>query len=213
MRSHHDFVTLSSLAQNLLRFEDCWKLIDLDAAVPLGDAITAKSSHKISPPEAFLAALSDNADESGASPSNGAVVSRALVGEPLLAAPTFDAWSVGVVLFELAARQPLFVANGDDSLQQTELTKLVRWSRTQLATELDTLREVLRASDVAPDHQLKLVDILAWCARRASCASSKCDLTAVCWCAGACNPPPTTGLRPCPSSFVTSVSLATESCA
>ena len=51
--------------------------------------------------------------------------------------------SFGNVLFELAARQPLFIANGDDSLDQFELKRLAKWSLGDLASAIDTLQTAL----------------------------------------------------------------------
>ena len=112
------------IPQNLLRFDHDlrWRLIDLDAAVKLGNAITPKSSHKIMPPEAL--------------DHDGGVAVRATTNDPLMAASTFDVWSFGNVLFELTARQPLFIANGDDSLELSELERLFRWNIGDLASAI-----------------------------------------------------------------------------
>ena len=42
------------------------------------------------------------------------------------------------MLFELMSRQPLFVANGDDTLEPFELDRLARWDRGALASAVDT---------------------------------------------------------------------------
>ena len=76
--------------------------------MPRGEPITAKSSEKISPPEAFVA---DERD---------AVATRAASDDPLIAAPTFDVWSFGTVLYEAAVRSACFVGDTDDSLKQTQ---------------------------------------------------------------------------------------------
>ena len=97
------------------------------------------------------------------SPSTGTIVSRATLENPLMAASTFDVWSFGNVLYELVSRQPLFVANGDDSLQQPQLLRLMQWSLVGLSSALDDLRAALRSSRVEPRAALALVDCVAWC--------------------------------------------------
>ena len=66
-------------------------------------------------------------------------------GEPLFADPTFDIWSLGTMMYELASRQLLFNTNSDGSLKQFELQRLVNWSLGELANVIDLLRSVLRA--------------------------------------------------------------------
>ena len=137
-------------AQNLLRLEDrTWRLIDLDTSVKFGTLVTAKSSLKLVPPEALT--------------HRGMVVARATTDDdPLTASPTFDVWSFGNSLFELAARQPLFVSDGDDGLASIELERLFRWSLGDLASAVDSLQAALRA---LPDRNLALavVDLISWC--------------------------------------------------
>ena len=139
-------------AQNLLRLEDrAWRLIDLDAAVKLREPcqpITVKSSLKLVPPEALAHV--------------GMVVARATTNDPLHAEATFDIWSFGISLFELSARQPLFVANGDDGLESIELERLFRWSLADLASAVDSLQASLRA---LADRNLALAaaDLISWC--------------------------------------------------
>ena len=134
---------------NLLRLHDrTWRLIDLDAAVKLGEPITLKSSLKIVPPEALA--------------HRSMVVARATTDDTLKADATFDVWSFGTCLFELAARQPLFVANGDDGLEPSELERLFRWSPVELASAVDLLQASLSA---LADRNLALaaVDLISWC--------------------------------------------------
>ena len=43
-----------------------------------------------------------------------------------------DVWSFGVVLYEALARQPLFIGDSDDKLNQAQLAKLCSWSLADL---------------------------------------------------------------------------------
>ena len=135
---------------NLVRLPDRKiRAIDLDAAVMTGEPVTPKSSHRVMPPE-NLARL------------HGAISARSVEDDPLMAEATFDIWSFGTVMFELAARQPPFNSNGDGSLEQFELERLANWSLCDLANAIDTLLAVLRA---VPDRGLVLgaVDLISWC--------------------------------------------------
>ena len=103
---------------NLLRFGNKWKMIDMDAAVKLGQAITEKSSEQSAPPEAFMRDM------------RGDVTLRTAhktFVTPLRAERSFDLWSLGIVLYEVIARRALVVSDRDGSLDQVSRSRIFQW--------------------------------------------------------------------------------------
>ncbi len=68
-------------------------LIDLDASVKIGDAISVKCSPAYCPPELVRVDIDTNAVSMG----------------PLIAVEAFDMWALGCVLFEMCSGQHLFL--------------------------------------------------------------------------------------------------------
>ena len=48
--------------------------------------------------------------------------------ELVLASPSFDMWSLGVVLFELCTGEPLFISNDEDNTDHDGLITLLNWT-------------------------------------------------------------------------------------
>ena len=136
---------------NVLRFGTSWKLTDLDGAVPFDDVVTAKSSFKISPPEAFC--WKDNVQ-------NGIVIRS----QQLKASPTFDMWSLGVCLYETLSHRA-FLEGSDDAesrSSQEALSRLASWDIGALDNALLVVNQALQESAVSMDERLAVIDVLAW---------------------------------------------------
>jgi serine/threonine protein kinase len=86
-------------ARNILRLNksESWILCDLDASAKIGDPIGSKTSTAYSPPE--LARSKFVTDDKGNLNHNATIVN---------ADPSFDVWSIGVVLFEMCTGHMLF---------------------------------------------------------------------------------------------------------
>jgi serine/threonine protein kinase len=102
---------------NIVRMGTSWKLIDLDAAAKIGvDPVGFKSSTAYMPPESFDLEL---------------LKVRQFDGDnPLVAAESFDVWSLGCILYQLVNKDTLtlFMASGDDNLSDSsDLMDLVNW--------------------------------------------------------------------------------------
>ncbi len=104
--------------RNVLRLGRHYRLIDFDAAAPLGTQRSSrgKLSTAFAPPEAFAVASS----------SSSSSVSRA-VGST--ASPAVDAWGLGATLFRLLQCATLVHAtDADDARGEAELRALALWS-------------------------------------------------------------------------------------
>ena len=99
-----------------------WRIIDLDAVVRFLESIGAKDlSTAYAPPEATLVAkntkrvlfrVPDSVDPE----------------EVLVAHPTFDIWSLGVISFMALARRSLFESDNRDRLKDNaECLRLATW--------------------------------------------------------------------------------------
>ena len=100
-------------------------------------------------------------------PPEGVPWIRGSTHERLNADATFDVWSFGTVLFDLMARQPLFSASSDDSLEPFELDRLAKWDLGDLSGAIDTLQATLRTID---DRML----VLAVASRYRGCTFAVC---------------------------------------
>jgi serine/threonine protein kinase len=96
--------------RNVIRLGDGWILCDLDAATPFGQPINVeKTSSAYCPPELACWKFAN--------------------GSPVLAAPSYDIWSFGVLLFELCSGQTLFSQDisNDELINAADQTKLCTW--------------------------------------------------------------------------------------
>ena len=120
---------------NLVRMPDgTWRVIDLDAVVRFLETVGAKDlSTAYAPPEATLVKTEEKR-----------VVFRVprQVDEKdvLVAHPTFDIWSLGVIMFMALSRRSLFESDNRDRLRDNaEALKLALWGATSLG---DAVAEV-----------------------------------------------------------------------
>ena len=135
-------------------------LIDLDMAVPLGSPVGAKqlstafvgpeTTHETVDAEGGATAEFRKADayENGVAkvPLKAPAGANYSVGDGyapdglLLAHPTFDLWSYGVVLYYAIAHKPLLETTGADQLRgKAERVKLARWSTADLTYAINDL--------------------------------------------------------------------------
>ena len=103
---------------NVVRVGGRMVIIDLDAAASCADALGYKCSTAYVPPEMLHAPHSDHLALRPRRPSDG---------DPLLASPAFDIWSLGVVFFQLFCGETLFQANDEDNLDADGLLLLQSW--------------------------------------------------------------------------------------
>jgi serine/threonine protein kinase len=142
-------------AKNVCLFRSSWKLIDFDSAVRIGGTVGAKivpgQSPSNAPPElarlllrnshsakAIRARLSSDKGLSDAARHDWETC-RAIVEhldseglDPLActlsdAAPSFDVWGFGLILYRLFTAFRLFNTDQQDELDEEELCKLVLW--------------------------------------------------------------------------------------
>ena len=79
---------------NIMKVDEDWKLIDLDAAAKIGGKAGLKSSTGYVPPELLI--LSSAGEASVRDPDHA---------DALTAEPSFDLWSFGALLYLLITRQ------------------------------------------------------------------------------------------------------------
>ena len=154
--------------RNIVRVGERWKLIDLDAAVKVGEPIGRKYSGGYAPPEFIWQLLrrndktvsnrsiDDKIDECKMaikeavenskyekigdlhakleSLKNDKNVENSTSETDLLADPSFDIWSYGVLLFELFTGTDLFNRdkNSDNLVSKIEKNRVLRWSGLQI---------------------------------------------------------------------------------
>jgi len=131
------------------------RLIDLDGVVRIGDPVGAKDlSTAFVGPETTLI-------------RQGAVEFRARgvveEAELLTAHPTFDLWSLGVILFQALAHQALLESDTRDKLVGVdECQKLASWGPMLLSTALARADRAMKADGVPPRDRLVACDLLGW---------------------------------------------------
>lgn len=125
---------------NVVRtYDDEFKLIDFDATVDKGSPIGAKTSTAYIPPELVAAGATGlpvvKSEANFINRSSG-VDRRGSLGDRLLAHPTFDVWSYGVVAFRSLTRELLFKSDDSDNCTGNELTRVMNWDLQALEREV-----------------------------------------------------------------------------
>ena len=114
-------------AVNAMQFGRVWKLIDFDSCVLVGQPAGLKYSTLVAPPElittrAGLPIVRDPSSE-----------------DRLLADPSYDVWSFGVMLFHLLVGRPIFLADLNDNLDAAQLELLLKWNAENGTSILDCM--------------------------------------------------------------------------
>eukprot|EP01048_Picozoa_sp_COSAG05_P004131 COSAG05_NODE_212_length_13942_cov_18.039659_5_plen_1501_part_00 len=121
-----------------------WILCDMDASARIGDEIGLKTSSAYAPPELAQQRFTSCAGQ-------------------LHADPSFDVWSIGVILFELCAGRSLFSQdiNNDELVELEDQTRLCAW-HTISDEELDP---VFAASGARAEPQTieDAKNLIRWC--------------------------------------------------
>jgi ankyrin repeat protein/serine/threonine protein kinase len=112
---HGDIKPLNIMKTN----ENKLILIDLDASSVIGECIGSKCSTAFVPPEMLVF------DEFSRQYHVVSTVSTR-DNTPLLAHPTFDVWSLGVVLYQMCSGEALFLSKYDD-IDQRQRKRLFEW--------------------------------------------------------------------------------------
>ncbi len=123
---------------NVVRVNGRILVIDLDASSPRSEALGFKCSTAYVPPE-MLHFVQE--------PESANPVTRPLKpsdATPLLAAPSFDIWSLGAVFFQLFCGETLFQANDEDNLDADGLLLIKNWGDDQ-AFRLKKLSKISHA--------------------------------------------------------------------
>jgi serine/threonine protein kinase/ankyrin repeat protein len=138
---HADLKTL-----NIVRRAMQWVLIDMDACCRIGqDPVGFKSSTSVMPPEAIFG------DSSSGVICTRSEVSRSKLNiqfDLLLADPSFDVWSLGCILYNLASEEarPLMQGGQDDNLSidpqdPDNLWELLHWTDAYKARKLAKVKD------------------------------------------------------------------------
>ena len=100
-----------------------WKLIDFDAAAGIDEPAGEKYSTGYAPPELMITdtATSEIRVRDASDPR-----------EQLIAHPSFDLWSYGVLLYKFVTGEPLFTMNDEDNLVEDEMERLANWDSHKL---------------------------------------------------------------------------------
>ena len=120
---HCDFKPL-----NAMSFGQTWKIIDFDSTVLIGQAAGAKYSSLVAPPEILVL---DRETPVVRDPSSDC---------RLLADPSYDVWSFGVVLYNLLFGRALFLADLNDNLDADQLAELFEWDTVDCKAYLDRVQ-------------------------------------------------------------------------
>jgi serine/threonine protein kinase/ankyrin repeat protein len=115
--------------QNIVRVDSHYKLIDMGAAVHVGQPVGLKLSTAYTAPEIALSLPDDHAFPPTTLSSPSISISAGYFVSDVVASPSLDAWSLGVTLYHMMARQSLFHADDFDNLAlSTDLNVLRQWS-------------------------------------------------------------------------------------
>jgi serine/threonine protein kinase/uncharacterized small protein (DUF1192 family) len=115
--------------RNIVRVDSHYKLIDMDAAVHVGEPAGLKLSTAYIAPEIALSLPDDHAFPPTTLSSPSISISAGYFVSDVVASPSLDAWSLGVTLYHMMARQSLFHADDFDNLAlSTDLNVLRQWS-------------------------------------------------------------------------------------
>ena len=149
---------------NLMRMPDgTWVLIDLDNAVAFGEPIGAKDlSTAFVGPEATCQTAAGEVTFR-ALHRMAKVMGEAEQFEPLPAHPTYDLWSLMVVLYRAVAHKPPLDADDRDNLKsKRDLMALFNWGPKALAEALADADAALVADGVGSIERLVVCDLLGW---------------------------------------------------
>jgi serine/threonine protein kinase len=110
---------------NVMKVDEVWKLIDLDAAAKVLDKAGLKSSTGYAPPE--LLTFTGNGEVTPRDPTQN---------NALTANRSFDIWSLGALLYLLITGQTLLNNNQEDNLDEHDLIRLCKWNDDDLRVAL-----------------------------------------------------------------------------
>ena len=132
---------------NVVRIDDKWKLIDLDASCRIGvDTVGIKSSSAYIAPEILYA---DNSSKTVVVKSEKYVASGLITASDLVvASPAVDVWSLGCILYQLcnAEVRPLLQGGQDDNLSSDESEEDSLWLLAEWKSDVKT-KKLSRVKD------------------------------------------------------------------
>jgi serine/threonine protein kinase len=126
-----------------------WTLCDMDAAAFEGGGVGSKSSSAYSPPE-----LARHRYGRGTSVKNPS------------AHPSFDAWSLGVVLYELCSGRTMFAqdTSNDELVDPVDMVRLCTW-HTISDEELEPVFQEAAAMHATPETIADAKNLIRWALR------------------------------------------------
>jgi TIR domain/Protein kinase domain len=99
-------------------------LIDLDAAVPINNFLGIKFSSAYLPPEMIYQVKLNTDTETFGVKRYSADAVKAEMYDPVIALPSHDSWSLGIVLYHLMSGQSLFHGDVHDNIAGTDIKDL-----------------------------------------------------------------------------------------